>query len=102
MSTPREAAQARAHDALKSYPEVVGLDIDLEVFIEQIIDAVMPVITEQKQLIGVPEGSLLITRRTFSRVYEIDHGYLVQYCTKTRVGKSFVEEYGPLTVVAMP
>ena len=101
MSTTRSSAYERAHDAIRkffdgtdTYP-FTSADVA-----EAVIDVVIPLITEQRQLLGVPDGSVLLDRR--NTVYKIRNGYLENILTGWRADKNLVEEQGPLVVVAMP
>jgi hypothetical protein len=104
MSTGREAALARAADALKSY---VGLD-STDAPAEAVINAVLPQITEAKQLAGVPDGSILIVP-LYRGVLPVEWNASSQkLLTPGGAVPGFenphdvIGAYGPLTVVWMP
>lgn len=98
MSTTRSSAYARVQDVLRATG--VAADPAFEDVAEAVIDAVLPLITEQRQLLGVPDDSILIDRR--NTVYKIRKGYLENILTGWRADNHLVEEQGPLVVIAMP
>jgi hypothetical protein len=65
-----------------------------------VLNALLPQITEARQLLGVPENSILVTPDGY--VYRVRDGALTNDHTGINVGKAFIEAQGPLTVVWMP
>lgn len=114
MSTLRSAAIQRIRDALvastaERYGRPIFFDGDLDLMADAVSNALYPEITDAKQLLGVPEGSLLITdTRPRVTVYRWVSGELWETSDvdKQRIDR-FAPAYvimdkGPLTVVWMP
>ena len=87
-------------DALQTYQSEGRVAGGVEDIALSVVDAVLPRITKTKQLLGVPEGSLLVAPD--GRPYYLEGMQLVGVRSLQQMGPGFVEAYGPLTVVAMP
>jgi hypothetical protein len=111
MSTARAAAIARATDAIRQFFSSTGDKskypfTDQEVA-EAVIDQVYPKITKAKQLLGVPEGSILVAEypgELYRPLIWEDgklHGRVDAMVTDV-TPEVIINRRGPLTVVWMP
>lgn len=78
----------------------------LLVFANAIVNALMPLIVEPKQMRGVPEGSILIVEvQAGARALRWEDGHLHGNLKADQMPMTpdwVIERYGPLTVVWMP
>jgi hypothetical protein len=106
MSTARGSATARAVDGIKAAYEDYDIPTHAEIA-ELVVEHVYPEITNAKQMLGVPKGSILITARPDVLVVYSWDGFDLHLLKVGGPGGSFnpsyiIKDWGPLTVVWMP
>lgn len=73
---------------------------------ETIVDALMPQLTDKKQMLGVPDGSILIVEvQAGARAVRWEDGHLHGNLRADGMPMDpawVIDRYGPLTVVWMP
>jgi hypothetical protein len=96
----REHLAERAKNAIAGVRDEWDIPTDAALA-KGVLNALLPQITEMRQLFGVPEGSLLIDIE--GNPYRLTNGQLVnERNQRGRVTQPYINKYGPLTVVWMP
>jgi hypothetical protein len=98
----REHLAKRAKDAIAGVRDEWDIPTDAALA-AGVLNALLPQITEARQMLGVPEGSILIhpVQGGGARTLTWEDGKLLGHSVKY-TPEWLIERYGPLTVVWMP